>query len=401
MERIIFHVDVNNAFLSWSAIDMLKSGSKLDIRTIPSVVAGNEKERRGVVVAKSYPAKKAGIESGEPLFQARKKVDKLYVVKTDKTNYYKYSNAFYKILCKYSPSVERYSIDECFMDMTGMNKMYGNMIKLAYKIKDEIYKSLGFTVNIGIANSKLCAKMASDFEKPNKVHTLFMNEVKEKMWPLPVDDLFMVGKSSSKKLHELGINTIKDLANTNINILTRYFKSMGKIMYEYANGIDESPVEKPLPKNQGIGNSTTLSKDAEDLVTLNKVLRKLSDMVGIRLRSEEKYATVISIQLKNSNFFNYQKQKKLMNPISSNEDIYINACDLLKSAWNGDPIRLVGLRVSNFTNKTFEQISLFEKPGKIEQRSKVQNAMDEINKKYGNNTIISASLLNQKKENDH
>ena len=165
MERLIFHVDVNNAFLSWAAIDMLKGGSKLDIRNIPAVVAGDEKERRGVVVAKSYPAKKAGIKSGEPLYQARRKVDKLYVVKTNKTNYYKYSNAFYKILCKYSPVVERYSIDECFMDMTGTTKIFGDPVALAYKIKDEIYNTLGFTVNVGIANSKVCAKMASDFEK--------------------------------------------------------------------------------------------------------------------------------------------------------------------------------------------------------------------------------------------
>lgn len=398
MERLIFHVDVNNAFLSWAAIDMLKGGSKLDIRNIPAVVAGDEKERRGVVVAKSYPAKKAGIKSGEPLYQARRKVDKLYVVKTNKTNYYKYSNAFYKILCKYSPVVERYSIDECFMDMTGTTKIFGDPVALAYKIKDEIYNTLGFTVNVGIANSKVCAKMASDFEKPNKVHTLFDNEIKEKMWPLMVDDLFMVGKKSSKRLHELGINTIKDLANSDINMLTRHFKLSGKMMYEYANGIDNSRVEKPIPKNQGISHSTTLPRDAEDLATIKKVLKKLSNMVGIRLRGEGKYATVIALQLRNSNFFNYQHQKKLINPISSNEDIYINACDLLKDTWNGDPIRLVGLRVSDFTDKPFEQISLFEKPGVIEERSKVQDVVDKINKKYGNNAIISASLLKEKKD---
>ncbi len=393
MERLIFHVDVNNAFLSWAAIDMLKGGSKLDIRNIPAVVAGDEKERRGVVVAKSYPAKKAGIKSGEPLYQARRKVDKLYVVKTNKTNYYKYSNAFYKILCKYSPVVERYSIDECFMDMTGTTKIFGDPVALAYKIKDEIYNTLGFTVNVGIANSKVCAKMASDFEKPNKVHTLFDNEIKEKMWPLMVDDLFMVGKKSSKRLHELGINTIKDLANSDINMLTRHFKLSGKMMYEYANGIDNSRVEKPIPKNQGISHSTTLPRDAEDLATIKKVLKKLSNMVGIRLRGEGKYATVIALQLRNSNFFNYQHQKKLINPISSNEDIYINACNLLKDTWNGDPIRLVGLRVSDFTDKPFEQISLFEKPGVIEERSKVQDVVDKINKKYGNNTIKSAALF--------
>lgn len=392
MDRIIFHVDVNNAFLSWSAVEMLKNGSKLDIRDIPSVVAGDEKERRGVVVAKSMPAKKAGIKSGEPLYLARRKVDKLYVVNSKKEQYIKYSNAFYNILCKYTPIIERYSIDECFMDMTGTKRLFGDPIKLAYKIKDEIFNTLGFTVNVGIGNTKVCAKMASDFEKPNKVHTLFRDEVKDKMWPLLVDDLFMVGKSSSKKLHELNINTIGDLACADENLLTKHFKSMGKMMHDYANGIDDSSVIKKAPKNKGIGNSTTLREDATDIVSIKKVLRKLSDMVGIRLREEEKYASVISVQLRNNNFFNYQHQKKLVNPVSSNEDIYENACNLLESMWQGDPIRLVGLRVSDLTDNTYEQVSLFDEVGKSNKRNKVQKALDSINKKYGNDTIKSAAL---------
>lgn len=393
MERIIFHIDVNNAFLSWSALEMLKNGSKLDIRTIPAVVGGDEKKRRGVVVAKSFPAKKAGIITGEPIYMARRKVDKLFVVQSNREKYKEYSDKFYNILCKYTPVIERYSIDECFMDMTGMERMFGNLVKLAYKIKDEIYNTLGFTVNVGVANSKICAKMASDFEKPNKVHTLFDNEVQTKMWPLSVNELFMVGKSSSAKLHELGIHTIEELAKADINMLTRYFKTGGKMMHEYANGIDDSPVERPIPKNQGIGHSTTLPQDVDNIPDLKKVLRKLSDMVGIRLREENKYATVISVQLKNNVFFNYQHQKKLVNPISSNEDIYENACLLLKDMWKGDPIRLVGLRVSDFTDRTYEQISLFEETGKIQKRDKVQKAMDEINKKFGTNTIKSAALL--------
>ena len=292
MERIIFHIDVNNAFLSWSALEMLKNGSKLDIRTIPAVVGGDEKKRRGVVVAKSFPAKKAGIVTGEPIYMARRKVDKLFVVQSDREKYKEYSDKFYNILCKYTPVIERYSIDECFMDMTGMEKMFGDPVELAYKIKDEIYSTLGFTVNVGVANSKVCAKMASDFEKPNKVHTLFDNEVQTKMWPLSVNELFMVGKSSSSKLHELGIHTIEELAQADINILTRYFKSMGKMMHEYANGIDDSPVERPVPKNQGIGHSTTLPQDVDNIPDLKKVLRKLSDMVGIKIM----FSLIISIK---------------------------------------------------------------------------------------------------------
>lgn len=397
MRRIIFHVDVNNAFLSWQAVEMLKTGSSLDIRKIPAVVGGDEKKRRGVVVAKSYPAKKLGITTGEAIYMARRKVPDLYVVHSDKEKYKEYSDELYRLLCKYTPVIERYSIDECFMDMTGMNLMYKDPVKLAYLIKNDVEKTLGFTVNIGVANCKVCAKMASDFEKPNKVHTLFDYEVKEKMWPLRVDDLFMVGKSSSDKLHKLGINTIGDLALTDVNLLTKYFKSQAKIMHNYANGIDDSKVERLVPKNKGIGHSTTLPYDLTEISQINSVLRKLSDMVGIRLRKENKLATVVYVHFKNSSFMSYGHQKKLVNPISSNEDIYEVACDLAKTSWKEDPIRLVGLRVSDLTDKSYEQISLFEEAGKIEKRDKVQKAVDEINSKFGSDTIKSASLFNKEK----
>lgn len=396
MKRIIFHVDVNNAFLSWTALDMLKNGSKIDIRNIPAVVGGDETKRRGVVLAKSMPAKKAGIVTGETLYAARKKVDKLFVVQSNKSSYAKYSNAFYNILCNYSPVVERYSIDECFLDMTGTEKIFGDPVKVARRIKDEIKDKLGFTVNVGIGNCKVCAKMASDFEKPDKVHTLFEEEIKSKMWPLAVDELFMVGKSSGAKLHEMGIDTIGKLAQTDIDFLIKRFKSFGKLMYDYANGIDNSPVEKPVPKNQGIGHSTTLPKDMDDLRDLKKVLHELSSMVGLRLRKENKYAMVVSVQLKNSAFFSYQHQKKLVNAISSNEDIYKVACELLKNMWKGDPIRLVGLRVSDFTDKAYEQISLFESSVNKEKRDKVQKTLDEINEKFGCDTIKSAALFEKR-----
>lgn len=396
MKRIIFHIDVNNAFLSWTAIDMLKAGSKIDIRTIPSVVGGDEAKRHGIVLAKSMPAKKAGIVTGEPLFKARRKVDKLYVAGMNRESYIGYSNAFYKILCNYSPKVERYSIDECFLDMTGTEKIFGDPVSVAYKIKNEIKEKLGFTVNVGVANCKLCAKMASDFEKPDKVHTLFDDEIRTKMWPLKVDDLFMSGKSSSKKLHELGIHTIKDLANADINLLAKHFKSMGNMLHDYANGIDNSMVEKTVPKNKGIGNSTTLPSDVSTMQELKKVVKKLSSMVGIRLRKEGKFATVISVQLRNSLFLNHGHQKKLINPISSDDDIYDAACLLVKDMWNGDPIRLVGIRVSDFTDKAYEQISLFDKAGKKEEREKMQKILDEINSKFGSDTIKSAALFDSK-----
>ncbi|MEG2351346.1 MAG: DNA polymerase IV [Bacilli bacterium] len=395
MEKIVFHVDVNNAFLSWSAIEMLKNGSKIDIRKIPSVVGGDEAKRRGVVVAKSTSAKKAGVVTGEALYTARKKVNDLFIVPSDMEKYKTYSEKLYTYLCNFSPSIEKYSIDECFLDMTGTEKIFGDPVSLAYKMKDEIKKTLGFTVNIGIGNCKLCAKMASDFEKPDKVHTLFKDEIIKKMWPLSVDELFMVGKKSAVKLHEMGIDTIENLANTDLNILIRHFKSQGKMMHEYANGIDESTVEKQVAKNKGLSHSTTLPHDTININEIKEVLHILSNMIGTRLREEKMYTTVISLQLKNNEFFSYQHQKKLVNPVSSNEDIYEASVELLKSMWQKDPIRLVGLRVSDFIDKPYEQISLFETPGVIENRDKIQKTLDEINKKYGDKTIVNANLINK------
>ncbi len=396
MQRIIFHIDVNNAFLSWSALELLKSGFKIDIRTIPAVVGGDEKQRKGVVLAKSMPAKKKGIVTGEPIYLAKRKVDKLFVTQGCRESYKKYSDAFYSILCNYTPNIERYSIDECFLDMTGTEKLFGNPIKLAYKIKDEIKEKLGFTVNVGIGNSKVCAKMASDFEKPDKVHTLFRNEIKDKLWPLNVDDLFMIGKKTSIKLHELGIHKIEDLANTDINLLVRHFKSAAYTMHDFANGIDESNVEKHIAKNKGIGHSVTVPEDLETISDTKKVLYELSSMVGKRLRVENKYATTIAVQLKNSEFISYIHQKKVTNPICSDEDIYEVSCELLKAMWKGDYIRLVGVRVTDLTDNSYEQISLFENPGKLKERDKVQKTLDEINKKFGKNIIKRAASFEKK-----
>ena len=396
MQRIIFHIDVNNAFLSWSALELLKKGFKIDIRTIASVVGGDEKQRKGVVLAKSMPAKKKGIVTGEPLYLARRKVDKLFVTQGSRESYKKYSDAFYNILCNYTPNIERYSIDECFLDMTGTEKLFGEPVKLAYKIKDEIKEKLGFTVNVGIGNSKVCAKMASDFEKPDKVHTLFSSEIKEKLWPLQVDDLFMIGKKTSIKLHELGIHKIEDLANTDINLLVRHFKSAAYTMHDFANGIDESKVEIKEAKNKGIGHSVTVPEDLETIADTKKVLYELSSMVGKRLRDEGKYATTIAVQLKNSEFISYIHQKKVTNPICSDEDIYEVSCELLKAMWKGDYIRLVGVRVTDLTDKSYEQISLFENPGKLKERDTVQKTLDEINKKFGKNIIKRAASFEKK-----
>lgn len=401
-ERLIFHIDVNNAFLSWTAVDLLKKGYPVDIRTIPSVIGGNEEERRGIVTAKSPVAKKMGVVTAEPLYMARRKCPGLKVFPGDYELYHKESNQLYEYFCLFTDKIERYSIDECFLDMTGTELLYPDPIKLAYKMKDEIYQRFGYTVNIGIGNNKLCAKMASDFEKPNKVHTLFQYEIEKKMWPLSVADLFMVGKSSSKTLMELGISTIGNLAKTDINLLRRRFKSQGDMMYEYANGIDFSEVNPNNHNSQSksISVTETLPSDTDSTYLLKQILMKQAEKVGRQARKEVIYAQTIAVIFKTNNFVSYSHQMKLRNPTNTTSEIYQYAVEILNKGWRGEPLRLIGIRLCDFTQDNLHQLSLFEQEKDL-SHDKIQDILDNISEKYGDGVIIPAALKQKKQKGEH
>ena len=396
-DRLIFHIDVNNAFLSWTAVDLLKKGYPIDIRTIPSVIGGDEEKRRGIVTAKSPVAKKMGVVTAEPLFMARRKCPDLKIFKGDYALFRRESDQLYRYFCGFTDKVERYSIDECFLDMTGTHFLYSDPIRLAYQMKDEIYRKFGYTVNVGIGNNKLCAKMASDFEKPNKVHTLFFHEVQVKMWPLSVSELFMVGKSSSKTLMEMGIKTIGDLAKVDVNILKRRFKSQGEMMHQYAWGIDYSPVEARNSKNKSISVTETLEKDIDSIPVLRKILLRQADRVGKQARREKLYAKTIAVIFKTSDFVSYSHQIKLVNPTNVTEEIYKTSLQVLKNGWRGEPLRLIGIRLADFTTDNSKQVSLFDQEKDIHV-DKIQEVIDHITDKFGEGTIIPASLKEQEED---
>lgn len=392
-KRIIFHIDVNNAFLSWSAVKLLNSGYKVDIRKIPSIIGGDESKRRGIVLAKSPIAKKYGIKTAETLYSARKKCPKLKVFSPDYEWYYKQSRLFHNYLKQYSPNILKYSVDEAFIDFTGTKYMYNDYTKLAYKIKDDIKSKFGFTVNVGIANNMLCAKMASDFQKPDRVHTLFRDEVKTKMWPLPIEDLFMVGKSSSKILRTIGINTIGDLANCDIRILKKHFKNQAQFLLDSANGIDYSKVEKSISKTESISTTETLIKDISDKEELKDILFRQTDDVSRQLRKKEKYCNVVAIIYKNNNFESYTKQIKLDNATNDTNEIYKVVLHLLNISFRDEPIRLIGVRLADLSSDRVEQISLFDKEIKKDSTSAdFQKVVDSLNSKFGSNSVIPASM---------
>lgn len=400
MERIILHIDVNNAFLSWSAVWMLKNGYGKDIRNRYAIIAGDESQRRGIVLAKSNLCKKKGVKTAEAIYSARRKCPYLEVYPPRFDVYKKFSDMMYVYLCNYTNIIERYSVDECFLDYTGSVNLFGDPVEVAYKIRDDIYKKFGFTVNVGIGNNKLLAKMASDFEKPNKVHTLFSSEVESKMFPLPIEDLFMIGRASSEKLRKMGINTIGQLARYPENELILKFKSMGKMMHNYANGIDDSPVyfEKEEPKS--ISNSTVLPYNYRDMELLKNVIRKLSGEVGKKLRDNKLFADTIGIWFKYTYFDKISKQLKLDNSIVTDEEIYDNALRLFKELWNGeDGVRAVCVFVSGLSNERKLQLSLFDdisSNNDLTRDDKLQGVIDNIRDKFGNTSIGFANEYDRK-----
>lgn len=399
------HIDVNNAFLSWMAVWRLKNGYKVDIRERYAVIGGDEDARRGIVTAKSDPCKKRGVVTAETLYSARKKCPYLEVYKGDFKVFKMYSDMMYNYLLKYSDIIERYSIDECFLDYTSSVNLFGDPIKIAYKIKNDIKDLFGFTVNVGIGNNKLEAKMASDFTKPDRVHTLFDNEIKKKMWPLPVEDLFMVGKSAASRLRDDGIKTIGELACTNIEILKRKFKSHGVLMWEFANGIDNSKVEAKRDDPKSVSSSTVLPYNYSNKKEIEKVLKILSSDVGKKLRTKHLYANSISVWIKYSNFKKVSKQITIDNGINNDKDIYKYACLLLEKLWDGENyIRSLCVGVANISCNHDKQLSLFDNNTSNKQmdlkEDKLQSAIDCIRNKYGDEMIGYADVIN-KRENEH
>lgn len=370
MEQIIFHIDVNSAYLSWSALEKMQRGCDTDLRSIPAIIGGDMAKRHGVVLAKSIPAKAFGIVTGEPIVNAMRKCPILHIEPPDHRLYDKRSGELMQLLYDICPDLEQVSIDECYMDYTPVKELFPSPEAAAEHIRARIREQLGFTVNIGISDRKVLAKMASDFQKPDLTHTLYSYEIQEKMWPLPVSSLFLCGHSSVETLHKLEIMTIGDLAQSDVSILTAHLKSHGKILWEYANGIDDSVVETEQAEAKGIGNSTTLSKDAMTKEEAYRVLLALAESVAHRLRSAKQNAEMLSVEIKYNTFQKVSHQTTMQSPTAGSDTIYRTACALFDELWNGTPIRLLGIRSSKLVSAQEPvQLSLFDLPAIQEKGS--------------------------------
>lgn len=391
-KRIIFHIDANSAYLSWEAVHRLQHGDPLDLRTVPSVVGGNPETRHGIVLTKSIPAKKFNIQTGETIWEAKAKCPELIIVPPNYGLYMQCSKAFGDILREYSPYVEQYSIDEYFVDFSNMERLYSDPIEAAHIIKDRIRNELGFTVNVGISTNKLLAKMASELKKPDMVHTIFPEEIPEKMWPLPIEELFMVGSATSRKLRSRNIKTIGELAHCPLGIIKSYLKSHGVLVWNYANGNDISPVRETRRSIiKGIGNSTTIPFDVEDRKTAHLVLLSLTETVTARLRQADYCARLVSVSLRTNEFYGCSHQRKFSTPTDCTNTIYAIACELLDELWKGEPLRHLGVRVSELCTNEFIQLTIFEKEN-AKQRA-IDKAIDSIRERFGTGSVFRSSFL--------
>ena len=387
--RIIFHIDVNSAYLSWTAVEQLKNGAGVDIRTIPAIIGGDQKSRHGIVLAKSISAKKYGIRTGEPVANAFRKCPNLKTYLPDHQMYREYSRKLMEFLRTYTTHIEQVSVDECYLDYTSIASRFSSPEEGAAYIRNYIYSHFGFTVNVGISSNKVLAKMASDFEKPNKTHTLFPDEIQKKMWPLPISSLFMAGHASVAVLQKLDIHTIGDLARMDPAILSLHLKSHGKMLWEYANGIDNSSIESEPSQAKGIGNSTTLASDLTTAQEAYSILLQLSTKVGHRLEKAGQSANNLCVEIKYATFDKYTRQMPLSSPTQDGKKLYHAACHLFDTLWNGNPIRLLGIRAGKLTDADEPvQLDLFSyDPKAIEKEQKMERAMDKIREKFGKDLI--------------
>ena len=395
MARLVFHIDVNSAFLSWEATRRVKNG-ETDIRLIPSVIGGDREKRHGVVLAKSIPTKQYGIKTGEPIAMALRKCPHLYIAKPDFSLYEQCSRAFMDICRKYAPVVEVYSIDECFLDMSGTSRLYPDPVAIARTIKDEIRDTLGFTVNVGIGSNKLLAKMASDFEKPDKIHTLMTEEISTKMWPLPIEALFSLGRAAAERLRGMHICTIGELATLDVaDLRTVFGVKMGEHLHRYANGIDTSPVLAESEEAKGYGNSTTLAQDLTTAEEAYPILLSLADSCASRMRNDGQKATCISVTIRDTAFRDRSHQKHLPLATDITSEIYEVACQLFDDLWDRKmPLRLLGVSLSQLTHEDSAQLSMFSDP-KRDREQELDRLIDGLRHRFGTDTIVRGSIIEQ------
>lgn len=391
MQRIIFLVDMNAFFISCEAT------RRPELHDIPAAVAGDPKYRSGIILTANYKARAYGVKTGMTLFEAQKVCPSILLLKPDFSLYSSLSHRVMEILGTYTPVIEQASIDEAWLDMTGTPAVAKSPRAAAESIMAEIKDELGLFCSIGISENKFLAKMASDMKKPLGITELFIKDVPEKLWKLPVSDMYGIGKHSAARLRGIGIMTIGDIAKFGEKSLSRDFGKMGRHIFELANGKDDEPVlarEKVAMKS--VGRSTTLSQDVSDLNFASKVILALSEEIGADARKYGKRGKTVQITLRYPDFSNITRQETV-SATNLTSEIAAAGIKLLKKNWTGRPLRLIGISLSGFDDEEPQQLSFFES-AEIEgnhREEKLEKTVDGLRERFGKAAVKRASLIDE------
>lgn len=391
--RTVLHIDLNNCFAS------IESISHPEYKKIPFAVGGDEEMRHGIILAKNDIAKKFGIKTGESLYSARKKCPELKIVKPNFELYNDCCSAVRNLYCDYTDQVEPFGIDECWLDTTGSTKIFGNGLKIANEIRRRVKKEFNLTVSVGVSYNKIFAKLGSDYKKPDAVTLITPDNYKSIVWQLPVENLLFVGKSTQSKLNRMGIYTIEQLAETSKNFLISVFGKNGALLHDYANGLDNSPVKKISEADtiKSIGNSTTTPRDMKNESDVNLIFNLLSEQVCKRLREHHLKGSVIQIYLRDTSLFSFERQMKLNYPTDISGEVCKAAMELLRKNYNfNQPLRSVGIRVSELSDADAPVQLTFFGIKNEEKMRKLELTKDAINNKYGKYALCRAVILSDK-----
>ena len=391
-DRVILHCDMNGFY---AAVELLQ---RPDLKDRPMAVSGDPDSRHGIILAKNQLAKEYGVVTAETIWQAKKKCPQLVLVRPHMEKYRHYCGLINEIYQRFTDMVEPFSIDESWLDVTASQKLFGSGRQIADTIRRTVREELGMTLSAGVSFNKTFAKMGSEYKKPDATTEITRENFRELLWPLPAGELFGVGKATSEKLRQAGIFTIGDIAASKKPLLVSLFGKQGAVMWEHANGIDDDPValydqKEPI---KSVGNGVTFRRNLTSESDIATAVKALSDKVAGRLRQHGLKAGGVKVDIKDPYFKVISRQKQLDTTTWLAEEIAQAAAELIRASWRaGAPIRMLTITAINLTDQLFqEQLSLFgSDSNKREKAEKMELAMDEVRKKYGNSTIGFASVM--------
>jgi DNA polymerase-4 len=394
MDRTILHCDCNGFYASVECI------LSPELKNVPMAVCGNPENRRGIILAKNELAKKYKIQTAETIWQAKKKCPDLVLVPPHHDEYKKYSKIVNKIYQRYTEKVEPFGIDESWLDVTDSIHLFGDGKQIADTLRKVVRNETGLTISVGVSFNKVLAKLGSDYKKPDATTVINRENFKSIVHPLPVSSLLYVGKKARKILNKLNIYTIGDLANSDKDLIISRLGKSGKMIHEYANGIDDSPVKSIYEAEpiKSVGNGMTFTRNLRGLSDITISVNTLSDTVATRLRKYGLKCSTVQISIKDPDFKTISRQKPLPSPTYLAKEIAQQALELIKGSWKlNAPIRALTITGTNLVpaHEEIEQMSLFSDCNNERKRQEqLETAIDKIREKYGSNAISFGSVIN-------